>query len=296
MTDTPGTVTGRVPQPSEWAGARKTRYVLIAFVFALLTVGGIAVAVSTFGSGPSDPRSGVIILATPLFLGVALDVLLTRLLTSARGARGVRTGQVPEVGEPGLLVPYSATLTTIHVAAAVVCFALFAVLGIAAAAVVASQGAHGNAGAAVIAIVCLVCVISLIVSGVLVLRGKLRRGVLALTPRGVYHCSWSFSTYADWDTIMYVGAADANGPIIELATTDSGERWYRRRTRLRRQPELAFNPHIGIQARLLSADPALVYQTLRFYQRNPQARTELGTEAAVQRVRTRAVVVADTAR
>ena len=40
----------------------------------------------------------------------------------------------------------------------------------------------------------------------------------------------------------------------------------------------------------LAVDPGLAFHTLRFYHQNPAARTELGTEAAVRRVRSGDVV------
>jgi hypothetical protein len=44
-----------------------------------------------------------------------------------------------------------------------------------------------------------------------------------------------------------------------------------------------------IRGAALSVNPALAFHTLRYYHEHPAARAELGTDAAVQRMRTAAV-------
>ena len=47
---------------------------------------------------------------------------------------------------------------------------------------------------------------------------------------------------------------------------------------------------VAVKGVSLSVDPALAFHTLRYYHANPEARAELGTDAAVRRVRAGAVL------
>ncbi len=116
------------------------------------------------------------------------------------------------------------------------------------------------------------------------LRGKLARGSVALSPHGVFHRSWSFRSYAPWDSVIAVDAAEMDGPLISLIATSDGGAWFERTSRLWKQEEMALAPSLAIRGRWLSVDPALLYHALRYYHAHPEARAELASTAGVQRL------------
>ena len=76
-----------------------------------------------------------------------------------------------------------------------------------------------------------------------------------------------------------------------MAVTEPGNSWFRRASRLWRQEELAFAPHLAIRTMFVAVDPALVYHTLRYYHHMPEARGELAGEVGLARLRAAAIRV-----
>ncbi|MGH3623057.1 MAG: hypothetical protein ACRDQ5_14885 [Sciscionella sp.] len=291
MTDTTRQLPGKLPWPHEWDELPVAKYYFAAIFFFIFGCIGIGAAVSIFLPGFNDSRAYLVALGIPLFFGIIGDLIITRLRLRRRDAAKAHCGPVAELGEIGLVLPYSRPLAVIYTVGLVFLLLVFLLLFTSALLVVAADGTHN-----------LIDLIQAVLSGVLTLaaaaqvldlaRRKLRRGQLALTPSGVYHDGWSFSCFVPWEDVMYVSARDGDGPVIALATADTDRQWYRRRTRLRRPPEMAYAPNIGIQARYLTVDPALAYHALRFYRAHPDARAELGTVTGAQRVRSGTVVAA----
>lgn len=70
-----------------------------------------------------------------------------------------------------------------------------------------------------------------------------------------------------------------------LAAFDNVHPMFDRRSRIWRRPEYRLAPHTAIRGMYPAVDPALALHALRFYHENPAARAEVGTDAAVRRVR-----------
>ncbi|MGH3923973.1 MAG: hypothetical protein ACRDTT_14080, partial [Pseudonocardiaceae bacterium] len=111
------------------------------------------------------------------------------------------------------------------------------------------------------------------------------RGLVALAPEGVYHRSSTFRSYFPWDRVTEVSAIDKNGPYITMGVRPGPDSWFRKTSRLWRQEEFSFAPHMAVRGRWLSVDPAIVYYAIIFYRDHPVARRELSTDAGVERLR-----------
>ncbi|WP_239010477.1 MULTISPECIES: hypothetical protein [Rhodococcus] len=117
-----------------------------------------------------------------------------------------------------------------------------------------------------------------------VLRGGIRRGALLLTPDGIRQRGWTIESYLPWVSVAGVHAVHHGFPEIWVLGTPAAA-WARRRTsRLFRLDRLPREPVIEVDSRKFDGDPVLLYRMLDFYARNPQARAELGSAAAAERV------------
>ncbi|AXY51477.1 hypothetical protein QM787_23380 [Rhodococcus ruber] len=117
-----------------------------------------------------------------------------------------------------------------------------------------------------------------------VLRGGIRRGALLLTPDGIRQRGWTIESYLPWVSVAGVHAVHHGFPEIWVLGTPAAA-WARRRTsRLFRLDRLPPEPVIEIDSRKFDCDPVLLFRVLEFYASNPQARTELGSAAATERV------------
>jgi hypothetical protein len=119
-------------------------------------------------------------------------------------------------------------------------------------------------------------------------------GRLILTPDGLWHRGLTFTGYSPWEAAALVDAATVGGAPAVMVHVDPSER-NRSRSFLPawlgiREQELL--PFVVVRDQWLATDPALVYRTVRHYHLNPGDRVELGTEAAVERVRQRRFLIA----
>lgn len=235
--------------------------------------GGVALGVAAAVTRTNEV--GLLLVGSPLLLVAAALVYLSR--ARRQGSCGLAVREVPELRERGVILPYSAALGWGYVAAGAYCllfFGLVAVGGLAA----------GDGGLALLVVALLVCgyllwcVIDLV-------RGRLGVGFVGLTPRGIYHRSWAMCAYLPWEDVVDVVPADARGPLIQVVAAANTSGWVRRTSAAWRQGELAFAPHLAVQGRFLAVEPELLYRAVSFYHHNPTARSELGTEAALTRLR-----------
>lgn len=282
----------RFPWPQRWAGQPPGAAVLIAVVLALLVPLAVAMAVS---DDPSDPRALVVYVAAPAALGLAVLVLRTRVRRRRPRTGRVRVSLPAESPTPGLAVPYRTDVAVLWVAvAAYVC-----VLGVAL--VVAGAAGWGSGVAAPLPTLLLgvLLVAATAPALVAVVRGRLRPGVLVLTPAGVVHRSWGDDLSGPWARVT--GVVPSGGPapavLVTMATAaatgpdapaaglpGSGSPVVRTRTAGSTGRKLA--PHIAVDTTATDLDPVLLLETVRFYAAHPDRRAELGTPAAVERVRT----------
>lgn len=129
----------------------------------------------------------------------------------------------------------------------------------------------------------------------LMATGRFARGHLIVSPDGIYQRGWTFSSYLPWSDIRAVHPYYADGPQI-LLLADDDTPWERKQIlkfwKADRLPNIpqdhghGTKPVIIVPGQSLAVDPALVLHLLVFYAKHPEARSELGTDAALRRART----------
>ena len=123
-----------------------------------------------------------------------------------------------------------------------------------------------------------------------VLRGRLSRGYVALSPLGITHHSWSFTIFVRWESVF--GVETQEGSLLAVLVSANATPRVERHARGWRQPELVALPQLLIRGGYLSVDPALLLRVLEFYGTHPEARAELGRADAADLVRARAYELA----
>lgn len=271
-----------LPWPDGWPPPIQPKSVLLVLAVAGFTVFDITIGILALTW--SDTGTGIFLLAgSPLMLTVTAIGYLTRLRGRRPGISLLRHGPVSDLGEPGLLIPYSRALGA---AAVLLPVSVLLVTAPATIAFLAGIVVDGPDTSGLVSTVVL-WAISLYMGWLLVEVGrkKLTRGLLALTPSGVYHRSWAFHSYVPWTAITSVSTGQAReGPLITMAVFSNTPPWFHRTSRLWKQDEFGLAPHIAIKTAYLSVDPALAYHALAYYHAHPDARSELATTAALDRL------------
>lgn len=271
------------PWPAQWPKPRRVRTTLTVVFLACFGCMGIAAGASTLLPDGADRRFYLLVLAAPLLWGAATILVLTRLRLHNRRPTKVTTGQAPGSGEHGLVIPYSRALAATYVLLCATTLVLFAVI--------TSVGAvsHARGGELGFVVICFGFVVYLCWTLVDIVTGRLAAGAVILTPSGIFHRSWAFDSYLAWDQAVSVWPGQLDGQCITVAARSDAAPRFQRRSRLWKQPEYRRAPETAIRGMYLAIDPALAYHTVRFYHADPVARSELGTDAAVDRVRSAAV-------
>jgi hypothetical protein len=124
---------------------------------------------------------------------------------------------------------------------------------------------------------------------VLVATGRIQRGKLVLSQRGIHQRGWTFSSFLPWESFAGMKASFDGQVEYVLVVAYANAPWEKRQiVKFWKIDKLPPVPMIAINCLSLAIDPNLVYWLVKFYVENPPARVELGTEAAIQRVRARA--------
>lgn len=284
MTDGSLSPVSTLPWPTRWTKPQPAKYTLIALFFAAFGFLGVAAGVSIFLPGFGDNRAYLLVLSAPLLFGIATIVVLTRLRLRGRSTRTLHSDYVHGAGQRGLVIPYTQALGTVYLIVAGTSLLLFGI--IASVTLVALIGTGARDPILVIqAIVSLGAAAYLCWFVTEVARKRFAIGRVALTPDGIYHRSWAFESFLPWEQVLSVSAGQLDGQLITLTTYSNAQPHFRKLSQMWKQPEVKLAPHTAILGRYLSIDPALAIHTLTFYYEHPQARSELGTEAAVERVR-----------
>jgi hypothetical protein len=113
-------------------------------------------------------------------------------------------------------------------------------------------------------------------------RGRIVRGYVTLTPHGIHHRGPMENAFIPWLAVLTVTAAFDRGPVIRLLTSDAVKRHSTSWLAFRRKPRVGL---VEIRGNMLAVDPALLYYALDYYLKNPDARAELSTDAGLQRIR-----------
>jgi hypothetical protein len=279
-----------LPWPPQWPVPQPARYVSTIVFLALFGLAALAAGVSFFVPAFDGDGLYLLVVAAPLLFGVAAIVVITRLRLRDRSTADVHTGHIDEVGEDGLVIPYSRSLGAVYVVILAVSLLFFAVIAVASVVALADEFYGGLAFQAVVMLGFSLYVARFVLD---VARKRLVRGAVVLTPNGVYHRSWAFDSFLTWEQIESVAAGRGGGQLVSLTAQDDAEPQVRSRSLFWKQPEYKQLPHTAISGRYLAIDPALAFHTLRFYWATPDARPELGTDTAVERLREGDVVTQD---
>ena len=273
----------RRPWPHEWARGRALA-VTGFLVFGFFSFVALATGIDEFRGG-FDLRTAVPSMFLPLCVSFAGWAFVGGVRRRHRSTAPLRVSTPAESRVPGLAIPYSRSYAT-WVGALVVSSAGASLpLGVHAAARL-SEGAPVNGALfGILAGTLLVACGAFVVE---ILRKHIVRGVFILTPDGIVHHSWASDLNCPWDAVRSVQAVALPAAAIRVVTTAiAGEtgRALVERTPMLRSLEARYRPDLIVGAPFLSIDAALVLETMRFYAANPLLRHELGTQAAIDRVR-----------
>lgn len=113
----------------------------------------------------------------------------------------------------------------------------------------------------------------------LVVAGRVKRGRVRLSAQGIHQRGWTFSSFRPWEAFAGVKAVHNGRPEV-LVIACANVTWEKRQLvpfwKIDKLPPV---PMIEVDCAALSVAPE-----------NPEARAELGTDAAIARVRTGALV------
>jgi hypothetical protein len=280
------TSAGSLPWHPAWSSPVHAKYLALTIFVALLCVGSLAGGVLALSDG--DYRGVILLLGSPLMLIFAVNGFATRFRMRRRGTEAVDFAESIVSEERGVRLPYGAIVWSFYYLWPVVMIIFFGPFFAASLANLTTSPGDvealvqlGITGLATGYASCFV---------VDLLRRRLRRGAVVLSPAGVYHRSWSFDSFFPWESVLFVDGGEADGPLVELAVISGRGSWFRRLSKLWKQAELAFDPNMAVQGKWLSVDPALLYWALRYYHEHPEARGELAGTAGVRRLRGGAVL------
>jgi len=275
---------GQLPWPSQWGRPQRLKYMFVAVFFAFFGCVGVAAVLSIFLPGFNDDRAFILALAPPFCFGMAGIAIVTRLCVRSRPTTAVHSTSMSAVGGPALVIPYSLALSVIYWVIGATMIVLFLIIAVGAVLGLVATGFRDGV-LLVAALVSVGFVVYLSWFVIEVLRRRVVRGALILSPRGIYHRSWSFDNFLPWDSAISVTAGELDGQLITVAAYENAAPQFHRRTRMWKQSELKLAPHMAIRGVCLSINPALAFHTLRYYLDQPGARQELATEVGVNRVR-----------
>ncbi len=200
---------------------------------------------------------------------------------------------VEDTGRRALLIPF---MRSLWVALWLVIWGslLIAALLLAVSWTVAFTSSPLNVGALIFGAVMVLAALLLAALAIERLRGKALRGELLISAQGIRYRTLAYDASTEWAALQSVSIVGGDSLRIVLvgyanmAPSVQGRSWLMRPSKA--VLAQAAESTIAIKGVSLSVDPALAFHTLRYYHANPEARAELGTDAAVQRVRAGAVL------
>lgn len=263
-----------LPWPSEWKdpdGIKPTVGVLAFGAFGVATgiAGLVQLATGTFDG------STIILLAGSLFaISLTSATALLRLRMRQRGASSIYTSHEWGRREPSTVIPNlrGVWLTALTVlASALVMFGFVATV---------SWGFLLTGAEASARMIFQALLSTAFIAGIVWVFWKARQGLVAqgaftLAPSGVTYKAWGPERHIPWEALDFVFPSPGETPNIALSYNS-------RRVTV---PSKRRDDILTLSGQLLSVDPALAYHALLFYLHHPEARTELGTEHSVERIR-----------
>jgi hypothetical protein len=260
------------------------QFVLLVSISGLLSVGGLALALTGHGA---DRGAGA---ATALFF---LACLLAAPLFAPGRRRGTLRLETLRVGgrqERGILVPYSGRRMA-TVLGATACLAL-AMLSF----VVFADAFADDPGESPwpVRLIGVVGVLFFGVGGFMVARRSWgRRWRVLLTPSAVVIALGGARTVVPWAAIeqvratevtTYAGGVRVSEPLVGIDLSDPRAIQTGPLERLLLPLNRRLAADITLPVRTLDIDPSLLYEALRYYHQHPQARAELATQEGLARM------------
>ena len=260
------------------------QFVLLVSISGLLSVGGLALALTGQGA---DRGAGA---TTALFFLACLLVAPLFALGRRRGQLRLETLRVGNRHERGIVVPYSGLRTGVLLVATA-CLALAMVGFVVFAGAFADDPGESPWPVRVVGVV---GVVFFGVGGVMVARrGWGRRWRVLLTPSAVVIAMGGARTVVPWAAIQQVRATEvttyARGvrisePLVGIDLSDPQAIQTGPLERLLLPLNRRLAADITLPIRTLDIDPPLLYEALCYYHQHPQARAELATQDGLARV------------
>jgi hypothetical protein len=301
------TGSGRVealPWPAPWPKPKRAGGLVTVLFGAALAVGGVAAGVQLLLPGPVDPRGFIVVAIIPLACGLALAAGAQRMGIRSRSTRAVRSVDIEDacrraLGQDGWGKALSfPLLRSLWVGQWLLIWGglLIGALLLAVSWLVAFASSPLNVTALIYGSVMLLAALPLAALVIEKLRGKALRGELAISAQGIRYRMLSYDVWMEWAALQSVSIVGGDSLRIVLMGYANMPPSVQGRSRLLGVSKAVFaqaaEATVAIKGVSLSVDPALAFHTLRYYHANPEARTELGTDAAVRRVRAGAVLTA----
>ncbi|MEC3977962.1 hypothetical protein [Amycolatopsis sp. H20-H5] len=254
-----------LPRPAEWPPHSGARFLPAVVILSLFGLGALVAGFGFVGIGkPGGLKYGL--LFALFFLLIAAYGYYTR-VRRPNGEVGT-TGVGTQVRYSGFafvcLVGLMCCLTAIFLLAAV------------------DYRLGGTIGAAIVFGLIGLMLLSF---PALVVAGRIKRGSVILSAQGVHQRGWTFSSFLPWEAFAGVKAVHNGRPevlVIAYANVVWEKRQLVRFWKIDKVPPAAM---IEVDCAAMSVAPEVVYWLLKFYVENPGARAELGTDAAIARVR-----------
>jgi hypothetical protein len=282
-----------LPWPAPWPRPKRAGGLVWVVFWAAVAVAGVAVGVSVFLPGPVDPRAFIIPAIVPLACGLALVAGAQRMGIRSRSTRAVRSVDTEGAGHRALSIPFMRSLW-VALWLIVRGSLLGAALLLAVSWTVAFTSSPLNVTALLYGVVILLAALPLAALAIEGLRGKALRGELLISAEGIRYRMLGYDAWMEWAALQSVSIVGGDSLRIVLmgyanmAPSVQGRSWLMRPSKA--VLAQAAEATVAIRGVSLSVDPALAFHTLRYYHASPDARAELGTDAAVQRVRAGAVL------
>ncbi|MGH3902959.1 MAG: hypothetical protein ACRDTE_01980 [Pseudonocardiaceae bacterium] len=272
-----------LPWPTPWPQMVRPGVVLWG---VLGSVAVLAIAVGGVVGWMTGDSSGVVfLLATPILVVAAGGWLSVNVRGRNRRSSNITLAHVSRLDQSATVVPYSRGLYVAYLLWPAAVMIFFLPIFLVTLLDVLDGSVVRDAATVVILVLGGVAVVYALWFAFDLLSSRWSRGLVALSPEGVYHRSVVFRSYFPWEAVTEISAIDNNGPFIAMGVRDGADSWFERTSRLWRQEELAFAPHMAVRGRWLSVDPAIVYYALIYYRDHPVARRELDTTVGADRLR-----------
>lgn len=269
--------------PVRWAEAKRYLHKTLVGCLVLMAF-CLVLGIPFFADGEMFGLLGVAGVPPLLIASAALWIIANR--SPLRNWSGILSLESPDAARQATFIPYTrswgALFPLLMASILVLCLT-----GIVVALSYLGGDSYGLRAAIIVILAPILAIATLPYLFGYFIRGRKRMGI-GLTQAGIYHRSYLGCGLYRWDQLQGVAALARGSYVIVLA----GEHGHgRRRDQL--DPEESWIATFAryrknmshIPAGHLTIHPALAYKALVYYHEHPERRAELGTDAALERIR-----------